>query len=119
MILEELSIPYTHTFVERADLHTPVFEKYNPNGRVPAIVDPNNGDFVLWESGAIVEYLVDRYDGEGKLSFVGGGKDSQEEKWRWECKQWLHFQMSGQGPYCELFFPRCFFYTCFSGFSGV
>jgi len=95
MVLNELNIPYTHSMVKHEDLHTPVFEKYNPNGRVPAILDPNNDDFVLWESGAIIEYIVERYDTKGKLSFPGPG----EEKNKYLAKQWLHFQMSGQGPY--------------------
>lgn len=63
----------------------------NPNGRLPAMKDPNNG-LILWESGAILEYLVDKYDKDGKLSLA-----SDAEKW--QLKQYLHFQMSGQGPY--------------------
>jgi glutathione S-transferase len=60
---------------------------------VPAIQDPNNGDFVLWESGAIIEYLVETYDKESKLSFPAGSPES------YLTKQWLYFQVSGQGPY--------------------
>ena len=59
---------------------------------MPAIVDPNNGDFVLWESGAIIEYLIDLYDKEHHLS-------PADPKQRYEAKQWLFFQTSGQGPY--------------------
>lgn len=58
---------------------------------VPAIEDPNTG-LVLWESGAIIEYLIDRYDTSAKLTFT-----SLPEIYH--AKQWLHFQMSGQGPY--------------------
>lgn len=58
---------------------------------VPAIEDPNTG-IVLWESGAIIEYLIDQYDTSAKLSFT-----SLPEKYH--TKQWLHFQVSGQGPY--------------------
>jgi glutathione S-transferase len=54
-------------------------------------VDPNSG-LTLWESGAIVEYLVETYDKEQKLTF-----STFPEKW--QLKQYLHFQMSGQGPY--------------------
>jgi glutathione S-transferase len=67
------------------------FTKLNPNGRVPAIHDPNTG-LTLWESGAIVEYLVETYDKENKLTYT-----SFPEKY--QLKQYLHFQMSGQGPY--------------------
>lgn len=64
------------------------FTAINPNGRVPAIVDPNTG-LTLWESGAIVEYLVETYDKEGKLTVP-------DTAGKWHLKQYLHFQMSGQ-----------------------
>jgi glutathione S-transferase len=73
------------------DLKKPPFEKINVNGRVPAIEDPNTG-ITLWESGAIIEYLTEVYDTKNTLSFA-----SSPEKYL--VKQWLHFQMSGQGPY--------------------
>lgn len=69
----------------------PEFEKINVNGRVPAIEDPNTG-ITLWESGAIIEYLVETYDKNNTLTYT-----SCPEKFL--VKQWLHFQMSGQGPY--------------------
>lgn len=64
------------------------FKAINPNGRVPTIVDRNTG-VTLWESGAILEYLVDTYDKEGKLTVA-------DPKEKWQLKQYLHFQMSGQ-----------------------
>ncbi|KAI9731144.1 MAG: glutathione S- transferase, nitrogen catabolite repression regulator [Cirrosporium novae-zelandiae] len=91
IILEELNIPYKTVFMDTSVLHTPVYEKVNPNGRVPAIEDPNTG-ITLWESGAIVEYLVEEYDKENKITF----RSSPE---KYHLKQYLHFQMSGQGPY--------------------
>jgi len=66
------------------------FRDINVNGRVPAIVDPNTG-LTLWESGAILEYLQETYDKEN--TFHASGLD------KFLVKQWLHFQMSGQGPY--------------------
>lgn len=65
------------------------FVSKNPNGRVPAIEDPNTG-ITLWESGAILQYLVDKYDKDGKISYT-----SEPEKYY--LNQWLQFQMSGQG----------------------
>jgi glutathione S-transferase len=56
---------------------------------IPAIIDHDNDDFVLWESGAIIQYLVDRYDKENKLHFPSG-------KNLYLTQQWLSFQMSGQ-----------------------
>ena len=93
IVLEELGIPYETKFLEMPDMKGPEFTKINVNGRVPAIQDPNNGGFAIWESGAIIQYLVEKYDTEGKLSYKDGGNKKFEEN------QWLQFQMSGQGPY--------------------
>lgn len=58
---------------------------------MPAIEDPNT-DLTLWESGAICQYLIDEYDTEKRLTYT-----TTKEKHL--CNQFLHFQMSGQGPY--------------------
>ncbi|KAE8377942.1 glutathione S-transferase [Aspergillus bertholletiae] len=93
MILEELSLPYECHFLEFPEMKMAEFLKINPNGRVPAITDPNNGGLTLWESGAIIEYLIETYDISRSISFP-----SFTTEW-FQAKQWLHFQMSGQGPY--------------------
>ncbi|KAF4417230.1 glutathione S-transferase [Fusarium acutatum] len=90
IILEELRVPYKTILV--ADPKADSYTKINPNGRLPAIEDPNNNGLILWESGAIIEYLVETYDKEHKLTFTSGPE-------KWYLKQYLHFQMSGQGPY--------------------
>lgn len=92
MTLEELNIPYNVKMVDFPDMKKEPFESVNPNGRVPAIEDPNTG-ITLWESGAILEYLVETYDKQHTISFASGSQDY------FYAKQWLHFQMSGQGPY--------------------
>ncbi|KAF4972838.1 hypothetical protein FZEAL_9508 [Fusarium zealandicum] len=89
ILCEELNIPYNAIPVDNPKEES--FQKINPNGRIPAIEDPNTG-ITLWESGAIIEYLVETYDKEHKLTFT-----TEPEKWH--LKQYLHFQMSGQGPY--------------------
>ncbi|MBE3049057.1 glutathione S-transferase, partial [Candidatus Bathyarchaeota archaeon] len=91
LVMEELSIPYENKFLNFKEVKEPAFLAVNPNGRVPAIHDPNK-DLTLWESGAIVEYLVETYDKENKISYTDFTN-------KYLCKQWLHFQMSGQGPY--------------------
>lgn len=58
---------------------------------MPAIIDPNT-NITLWESGAIIEYLSDTYDKEHKLT-----PTTVPEKY--QVKQFLHLQTSGQGPY--------------------
>ncbi|KAJ5263606.1 hypothetical protein N7478_011211 [Penicillium angulare] len=92
MAFEELGIPYTIQLVDFQDIKKEPFISVNPNGRVPAIEDPNTG-ITLWESGAILEYIIETYDKENKISFASGSQDY------FSAKQWLHFQMSGQGPY--------------------
>jgi glutathione S-transferase len=88
MVCEELGLPYELDDVQFADLKKPEFLKINPNGRMPAIHDPNT-NLTLWESGAIIEYLVEKYDTENKLSFASGSTDA------YLAKQWLFFQVSG------------------------
>ncbi|KAI9934024.1 hypothetical protein MW887_005097 [Aspergillus wentii] len=90
-IHEELNIPYTTEFVGFENVKKEPYIHLNPNGRLPSIEDPNTG-IKLWESGAIVEYLIEKYDVNHDLSY-----DSFPEKY--QTKQWLHFQVSGQGPY--------------------
>ena len=92
MILEELSLPYTVKLIEFPDMKKEPYVSINPNGRVPSIQDPNTG-ITLWESGAIIEYLIETYDKEHDISPAPGSKEY------YEAKQWLHFQVSGQGPY--------------------
>jgi glutathione S-transferase len=75
---------YEHKFIYFADLKKEPFESINPNGRLPAIEDPNTG-ISAWESGAILEYLVDIYDKGHNISFAAGSKEY------YETKQWLHY----------------------------
>ncbi|AOX04638.1 glutathione S-transferase [Moorena producens PAL-8-15-08-1] len=64
--LEELKVPYEYVVLDlKAGEHKqPEYLSINPMGKVPAIVD---GDFKLWESGAILVYLANKY-GENPIS---------------------------------------------------
>ena len=90
--LEELGLPYeAHTVKISGDQHSEEFRALNPNGKIPAIIDPNGPDgetLTLWESGAILLYLAEK---SGKLI----PKDAQG---RFSTMQWLMFQMGGLGP---------------------
>ncbi|PSN69341.1 glutathione transferase 2 [Corynespora cassiicola Philippines] len=93
MILEEIgNIPYEIVQIPLTDIKGPEYTAINPNGRLPAIYDPNT-DLTLWESGAIIEYLVEKYDTQRKISFEPGSQEA------YHAKQWLFYQVSGQGPY--------------------
>lgn len=67
---------------------SPEFLRMNPNGRIPVIVDRDNDDFIVFESGAILVYLGEKF---GKLY-------PQDPKVRSRALQWLMFQMGGLGP---------------------
>lgn len=88
--LEELALPYqVHriSFAKREQKEE-WFLAINPNGRIPAIVDHDAGDFAVFESGAILVYLADK---AGRLL-------PTEAKARSRVMQWLMFQMGGVGP---------------------
>ncbi len=88
--LEELKMPYNFQSIDLSELEQKQdwFLKINPNGRIPAIIDRDNDDFVIFESGAIMIYLADK---AGKLI-------PTETKARSRVMQWLMFQMGGTGP---------------------
>ncbi|QAY87553.1 glutathione S-transferase [Pseudomonas arsenicoxydans] len=90
IVLEELGLPYTvHALsFDKKEQKSEDFLKINPNGRIPAIVDRDNGDFAVFESGAILIYLAEL---SGKLM-------PQDPKGRSVVLQWLMFQMGGIGP---------------------
>jgi GST-like protein len=88
--LEEMGLPYTVRPISLSNLEQKEdwYLKINPNGRIPAIIDHDNGDFAAFESGAILVYLAEK---TGKFL-------SAEPKARSRVLQWLMFQMGGVGP---------------------
>ncbi len=88
--LEELALPYTVRSIDlgKLDQKQDWFLALNPNGRIPVIIDHDNDDFVVFESGAILVYLAEK---TGKLL-------PQDAKGRSVAMQWLMFQMGGIGP---------------------
>ena len=88
--LEELELPYSVRAIDLSTLEqkSEEFLALNPNGRIPTIVDHDNDDFVVFESGAILIYLAEK---SGKLL-------PEDPKKRSQVIQWLMFQMGGVGP---------------------
>ncbi|KAI8632683.1 glutathione-s-transferase theta, gst [Xylariaceae sp. FL1651] len=94
IICEELGVPYDIKQVALSDVKKEPYTSLNPNGRVPTIEDPNTG-ITLWESGAIVEYLIDNYDINSALAYT----KPENFKQYYQTRMWACFQISGQGPY--------------------
>jgi GST-like protein len=90
IMLEEVGLPYQVQVVrlDQLEQKSERFLRINPNGRIPAIVDRDAGDFPVFESGAILLYLAEK---TGKLL-------PADAKGRSRAIQWLMFQMGGVGP---------------------
>ena len=90
IVLEELELPYTTKFWETPDMKMPEYLAISVNGRVPALQDPNNANFTLWESGAIISYLADTYDVQGKISHKARNEKHLEQQWLYfQVRRWL------------------------------
>jgi glutathione S-transferase len=89
-MLEAIEMTYEiHTVnLGEGDQRKPDFLKISPNGRIPAIVDTDNDDLSIFESGAIMLYLAEK---SGKLI-------PSDIKGRAKVIEWLMFQMGGIGP---------------------
>ncbi|MBX3649401.1 MAG: glutathione S-transferase N-terminal domain-containing protein [Rhodocyclaceae bacterium] len=97
IMLEECGLPYrVHTIdIMRGEQFAPAYLAINPNGKIPAIVDPDGPDegtkkrpITMMESGAILVYLA------GKT----GRFLPESVRGKYEALQWLMFQMGGVGP---------------------
>jgi GST-like protein len=106
IMLEEIGLPYEPHLVDimKGESHTDEFLSLNPNGKIPAILDPDGPGgkpLALFESGAILRYLADK---TGQLL-------PADPAARWETVAWLMFQMGGLGP----MFGQLGFFNKFGG----
>lgn len=88
--LEELSLDYEVVPINLSALEQkePDFLAVNSNGRIPAIIDMDNDNFAVFESGAILQYLAEKTGRLMPSDLTGKSLVSQ----------WLMFQMGGLGP---------------------
>jgi GST-like protein len=105
IMLEEVGLPYEPHLVVigENETWTPEFLSLNPNGKIPAIIDPDGPDgrpIALFESGAILTYLADK---TGMLLPSGAR--------RYETLQWVFWQVGHVGP----FFGQVGFFNKFAG----
>jgi GST-like protein len=108
IMLEETGLPYEPHLVDimNNESHTAEFLALNPNGKIPAIIDPHGpgGEpLALFESGAILLYLADK---TGQFIPADAAR-------RWETIQWVFFQMASIGP----MFGQVGFFNKFAGKS--
>ena len=106
IMLEETGLPYEPHLVDitQGESHTAEFLALNPNGKIPAIIDPHGpggAPLALFESGAILLYLADK---SGQFTPAAPAR-------RWETIQWLFFQMASIGP----MFGQVGFFNKFAG----
>lgn len=93
IMLEEIGLAYEPHLVDISSNESkdPAFMSLNPNGRIPAILDPagpGGEPIAVWESGAILVYLGEK---TGQLIPSAPAK-------RYETLTWVFFQMSAIGP---------------------
>ena len=93
IMLEELGLPYEVHLVDigKDETWTPEFLSLNPNGKIPAIIDPDGPGgkpLALFESGAILVYLAEK----------SGRFLPTDPAARYETLQWVFFQMAAIGP---------------------
>jgi GSH-dependent disulfide-bond oxidoreductase len=106
IMLEEIGLPYEVHVIDfnKGDQRTAEFLSLNPNGKIPAILDPDGpgGEpLPLFESGAILQYLAEK---TGQFLPADAAR-------RYETIQWLHFQVGGIGP----MFGQLGFFNKFAG----
>ena len=93
IMLEETGLPYEPHRIDfgQDDQKSAAFVSLNPNGKIPAILDPDGPGgqpFGLFESGAILLYLAEKSGQFLPIDPAG----------RWQAIQWVMFQMGGVGP---------------------
>ena len=89
--LAELGLPYKAQKIDMStnEQKSPWFAAINPNGRIPALTDTHTdgNEIHIFESGSIMQYLVETYDTEYKISYPRGSRERIEMTVRCENVQ--------------------------------
>ena len=78
--------------LRNGEQHAPDYARLNPNMRMPTLKD---GDFVIWESNAIIQYLASKKPESGLLP--------REEKARLDVTRWQFWDLAHWDPACAVF----------------
>lgn len=95
ILMEELQLPYTAIRIDisKGEQNKQDFLRLSPNGKIPAMYDSEPSDsaapVVLFESGAILMYLAEKYE----------KYYSNKGPFRWSVSSWLYWQVAGLGPF--------------------
>lgn len=97
IVLSELGLEYNTIFLDfnAGEQRAPEFVSINPNARVPALIDHSNDNLSIWESGAIILYLVQRFSRDfGECPLWPANSISEQS----QIMSWVFFQTSGHAP---------------------
>lgn len=96
IVLSELGLPYNTFFLDFniGEHRAPEFISVNPNARVPALIDHNMDNLSIWESGAILLHLVNKYYKEAGEPLLWSDNLADQS----QISAWLFFQTSGHAP---------------------
>lgn len=96
IVLSELGLPYNNFFLDFnvGEHRAPEFVSVNPNARVPALIDHGMDNLAIWESGAILLHLVNKYYKETGESPLWSDNLADQA----QINAWLFFQTSGHAP---------------------
>ena len=90
-LLEELGVPYALKIYQRdkaTKLAPPELKKIHPLGKSPVITD---GDEVIAESGAIIEYLVENYGAQATAPDLAHLQPTPRTPEHRQCRFWMHY----------------------------
>lgn len=96
IVLSELGLPYNTFFLDFniGEHRAPEFVSVNPNARVPALIDHGMDNLAIWESGAIILHLVNKYYKETGEPLLWSDNLVDQS----QINAWLFFQTSGHAP---------------------